>query len=67
VEGSIVIVVPRASLLWKPSPALRYSSVGAVGAKMSDAFGLAIAADRRPEFSVRVARDVERVRVAAHA
>jgi hypothetical protein len=53
VAGSTVMVVPRASLLWNPRPPLRYSSVVAVGAKTSDAYGHAIAALRRPEFSGR--------------
>ena len=56
VAGSTVIVVPRASLLWKPQPPLRYSSVVRDGVRISDAFGLTIPAVRSPEFSSRSLR-----------
>jgi len=51
VDGSTVIVVPRASLLWIHSRRSRTPRWDASGAKTSDAFGLTMPAVRFPEFS----------------
>jgi hypothetical protein len=48
VTGSTVIVAPRASLLWKPTPPFRYSSVRRQGPRVTVAFGLSRAATSVP-------------------
>ena len=51
VFGSTVIVVPRASLLWKPCPQLRKYSVFDHGPKISESLGESIPSLVSPEFS----------------
>src|SRR5262245_2486861 len=48
------MVVPRASLLWKPWPQLRKYSVFDHGPKIADSFGETIESRFLPEFSGRL-------------
>ena len=49
--GSTVVVTPRASLEWKPSPKLAKNSVFAQGPTIADSFGDAWPAPSRPLFA----------------
>jgi hypothetical protein len=54
-DGSRAIVVPRASLLWKPRPAFTYSSVPRHGPTIAPPFGLTIPANVVPLFTALLA------------
>ena len=49
--GSSLAVVPRASLLWKPRPALKKNSVFAHGPKISESLGDSMLSLARPELA----------------
>ena len=48
--GLRLVTVPRASVEWKPSPALMKNSVFSHGPSTMESLGLSIAADFDPEF-----------------
>ena len=60
VFGSSVIVVPRASLLWKPLPMLKYASVSRHGPAITLRLGLNKWSLAVPEFSGRSLRTSKR-------
>ena len=65
--GRRVIVAPRASLLWKPTPAFAYTSVPAHGPKTAPNLGLTRPSEPSPEFSGLSEVDREAVPVGAQA
>src|SRR5437899_6646000 len=60
VAGSRVIVAPRASLLWKPSPAFAYSSVPPNGPITRPPLGLTRPARATPPFAGSLAVTLKR-------